>query len=401
MRLLFPAPAIKFREIYVDTKRVVLLEIPKAVRTPLRFRETEYIRVGSCKRKLKDLSEQQRRLWTSFERTPFEEIICAEHITGDEIIHFLDYPSYFDLLAIPLPPTRAHILDALSNDGLIVKCEGGLWSITNIGAILIAKKLSDCTRISRKSVRVIQYKGIDRLNTIKEQGRGKGYANGFEGLITYINGIIPSNEIMGQALRRDVPTYPELAVRELVANALIHQDFCVGGSGPLVEIFSNRMEICNPGAPLVPTERLIDTPPRSRNEQLAALMRRFGVCEERGSGIDKVVFHVEYYQLPPPMFEVAGQNTRVILFGPRPLSRMDKADRVRACYQHACLKYVNREHMTNSTLRQRFGIEVKNIAQASRIIREAVASGEIVPHDETAAPKQMKYVPWWAADGGT
>lgn len=322
-------------------------------------------------------------------------------MTGDEIIYFLDYPSYFDLLAIPLPPTRAHILDALSNDGLIVKCEGGLWNITNLGAILIAKKLSDFTRISRKSVRVIQYKGIDRLNTIKEQGGGKGYANGFEGLITYINGIIPSNEIMGQALRRDVPTYPELAVRELVANALIHQDFCVGGSGPLVEIFSNRMEICNPGAPLVPTERLIDTPPRSRNEQLAALMRRFGVCEERGSGIDKVVFHVEYYQLPPPMFEVAGQNTRVILFGPRPLSRMDKADRVRACYQHACLKYVNREHMTNSTLRQRFGIEVKNIAQASRIIREAVASGEIVPHDETAAPKQMKYVPWWAADGGT
>ena len=80
---------------------------------------------------------------------------------------------------------------------------------------------------------------------------------------------------------------------------------------------------------------------------------------------------------------------------------MDKADRVRACYQHACLKYVNREFMTNSTLRQRFGIEVKNIAQASRIIREAVSSGEIAPHDETAAPKQMKYVPWWAADEGT
>ena len=241
VRLLFPAPAIRFYETYVDTKKVVLLEIPKSVSTPVRFRDTEYIRVGSCKRKMKDFPEQERRLWTSFAHSPFEEVVCAEHMTGDDVIQFLDYPSYFDLLAVPLPPARVGILDALSKDGLIVQSEGGFWNITNLGAILIAKKLSDFRRITRKSVRVIQYKGTDRLDTIKEQVGGKGYANGFEGLITYINGLVPSNEIMGQALRRDVPTYPEFAVRELVANALIHQDLCAGGSGPLVEIFSNRI----------------------------------------------------------------------------------------------------------------------------------------------------------------
>jgi predicted HTH transcriptional regulator len=47
---------------------------------------------------------------------------------------------------------------------------------------------------------------------------------------------------------------------------------------------------------------LKDTPPRSRNESLASLMRRFRICEERGSGIDKVVFLVELYQLPAPLF---------------------------------------------------------------------------------------------------
>lgn len=75
---------------------------------------------------------------------------------------------------------------------------------------------------------------------------------------------------------------------------------------------------------------------------------------------------------------------------------MDKADRTRACYLHACLKFVNREFMTNSSLRDRFGIESKNSATASRMIREALEAGMIVPHDPSAAQKLMKYVPRWA-----
>jgi len=122
-----------------------------------------------------------------------------------------------------------------------------------------------------------------------------------------------------------------------------------------------------------------------------------GICEERGSGIDKVVFQTEFYQLPAPFFDVVGKTTGSILFAPRPLARMDKNDRVRACYLHACLKYVNREYLTNSSLRERFGIAPKNIATASRLIKEAVEMGAIVPYDPGAAPRMMKYVPWWAA----
>ena len=91
------------------------------------------------------------------------------------------------------------------------------------------------------------------------------------------------------------------AVRELVANALIHQDFSVTGAGPMVEIFDGRIEITNPGEPLVDTRRFLDNPPASRNEALTSLMRRFDICEERGSGIDKVVAEVERHQLPAPL----------------------------------------------------------------------------------------------------
>jgi ATP-dependent DNA helicase RecG len=156
------------------------------------------------------------------------------------------------------------------------------------------------------------------------------------------------------------------------------------------------MEITNPGLPLVQTDRFLDSPPRSRNEALASFMRRIGVCEERGSGVDKVVSQTELYQLPAPLFETTAEHTRAVLFAHRDLKDMDKADRVRACYLHACLRYVQRDHMTNATLRERFDIEEKNSATASRLIKETLEAGQIVPYDEYAGRKYMKYLPWWA-----
>ena len=96
------------------------------------------------------------------------------------------------------------------------------------------------------------------------------------------------------------------------------------------------------------------------------------------------------------MFEVPESFTRVMLFAHRPLSQMDKADRIRACYLHACLKWVMRDFLTNGSLRERFGVEKRNKAIVSRYIREAVDAGTIRPFDEDAARKLMKYVPYWA-----
>ena len=396
LRLLSPRIHFRFYPFEMDGYTLVLLEIGRAFRHPVQFQNQEFIRVGSYKKKLKEFPEKERELWRIFDQVPFEALIAAENVTGDEVIKMLDYPAYFELLGRPLPDRKSGILDAMAADDLIRRTDTGKWSITNLGAILLAKKLGDFRLLRRKAVRVIAYKGNSRIETIREREGTRGYANGFEGLIGFINGLIPTNEIIEQALRRSVPMYPELAIRELVANSLLHQDFFVTGAGPVIEIFDDRMEICNPGIPLVKTERFLDSPPRSRNEALASFMRRIGICEERGSGVDKVVFQTEYYQLPAPVFEVKGDNTIAVLFAHRPLTKMDKADRVRACYLHACLRYVNRDHMTNTTLRERFGIEPANKSMISRYIREAIDAGAIKLHDEDSAMKLRKYVPFWA-----
>ena len=164
----------------------------------------------------------------------------------------------------------------------------------------------------------------------------------------------------------------------------------------MIEIFDDRMEITNPGKPLVSTDRFLDTAPRSRNEALASFMRRAGICEERGSGIDKVVFETELHQLPAPFFEMAENATRAVLFAHKELREMRQEERIRACYLHACLRYVEREPMTNSSLRKRFGIAEHNRATASRIIGEALQAGRIKPFDPHQGKKYAKYLPFWA-----
>ena len=376
--------------------KVVLFQIEAARNYPVRFRGNAFIRIGSSKTELNRYPEQERALWHAFNQSPFETGVAAERQEGAAVISLLDYPAYFELLKLPLPETRDGVLSGLAADKLIAPCETGDWNITNLGAILFARKLADFPRIQRKAVRVVQYKGAGRTETLKEQGGTRGDASGFAGLISYSSGLIPAKEIVGQSLRENIAMFPTLAVRELVANALIHQDFDTTGTGPMVEIFDNRIEITSPGEPLLDTRRFLDNPPQSRNEALAALMRRFGICEERGSGIDKVVFQVELAQLPAPLFEAPPGFTQATLFAHRPFNSMDKDDRVRACYLHACLKRVMRDYLTNSSLRERLGIEQQNSAVVSRCIREAVDAGLVKPFDEKASRRLMKYLPFWA-----
>lgn len=396
LRLLTPKIRFDFYELSIDGQNVCLLEIDTAQRQPVQFKGQEFVRVGSYKKKLKEFPEKERALWRLFDNTPFERQIAEAHLLSTDVLQLLDYPAYFELLGLPMPTNADGIIDVLSYDDLIVSDESGRWNITNLGAVLFAKNLNDFKVLKRKAVRVVLYEGEGRIKTVREQLGTKGYASGFEGLIGFLNSLLPSNEVIGKALRKEVPMFPELAVRELVANALIHQDFSQSGNGPIIEVFDSRMEITNPGLPLVKTERFLDAPPKSRNEALASLLRRIGVCEERGSGIDKVVFQTELYQLPAPSFEAIEGSTKSVLFAHKELNDMDKHDKVRACYLHACLRFVERQPMTNTSLRKRFKVEPQNRAIITRIINDALETGLILPFDPDQGRRHAKYVPFWS-----
>ncbi len=397
-RLLSPRISFGFHECEVAGKRVVLLEISRAIGQPVQFQGVEYIRVGSYRKALKDYPEKARLLWRAFDQTPFEAGVAAEHLPAARVLALLDYSAYFELRKMAAPPTQVAQLEALEAEEFIRPSAAGEWNITNLGAILFARRLADFPTLRGKVLRIIQYDGPGRTATSREPKLEQGYANGFRPALQLLRAMLPGREEIDEnGQRQDMEDYPPEAVRELLANALIHQDFASSGTSPRVEAFRGRVEISNPGVPLVDTQRFLDAVPKSRNETLAGKMRLLGLCEERGSGIDRVVEETERYHLPAPTFARVDNATRITLHGPRPLSRQTKQEKIEACYLHACLRHENQQETTNTSIRERFGLAAKDISIASRLIRDTVTSGLIELFDKDAPPKMRQYVPWYAS----
>ena len=375
--------------------RVVVITIPSRPRGGAFNLEGAFLM--RCGQKVLPMSEDRlRRIFREGDPDWLEEP-CAEHLGPAQIIDLLDTSSYFRLLNLPYPSNFAGVMDRLVADGLIKEEGGNAFFIRRIGALLLAKRLSLFPDIKRKAPRVIVYGGTSKTDdtSIDEVGE-HGYAVGFEKLVRFVTQHLPKNEVIQDALRREFRLIPEVAVRELVANALIHQDFTIGGSSVMIEIYTNRLEVSNPGESIVPMERLIDGY-RSRNERLADLMRRMGICEERGRGIDEVVKTAEMFQLPAPGFYQPDRRTLVAIHGHKNFDEMDREERIRACYQHCALRFVMSERMTNQTLRERFRLPETHSAAVTQVIVSTQESG-MIKADESSnqSRKYAKYVPFWA-----
>jgi ATP-dependent DNA helicase RecG len=384
---------ITFEEVSHPNGRVLLFHVPSRHKgQPVHYQGKYLMRAGGelvpmSADQLRDIFAEGDPDWLS--RPAWKS--CSD----DMVVQLLDTQIYFDLRRQPYPVNRVGVLDRFESEKLIERCDPG-WTITNLGAILFAKRLEEFDGLARKAPRVIVYEGKSKLNTKTDLPGSKGYAVGFQGLVEFINGLVPSNEVIEQAIRRQVKMFPDIAIRELVANALIHQDFTESGTSVMIELYDDRMEISNPGKPFISPDRFIDEY-QSRNERLADLMRRLGICEEKGSGIDKVIQASEAYQLPAPDFRVGELRTTAVLFAHLEIEEMDRNDRIRACYQHCCLRYVMNEQMTNQSLRERFKLPADKSATTSQIISATLDAGKIKLTDVAqAAPRYRSYIPFWA-----
>lgn len=369
--MLFPRINFRFFEISMEDATVVLLEIPCAEKQPVQFAGAEYIRIGTNKKNLKEYPDKERELWRTFDTIPYELRIAMSNLDEDSMVGLMDFSQYYDKLEMPIPRNRDKILEDLQHEKFIVKNDAGNWDITNIGALMIAKDLKKFENLHRRSVRVIWYKEKSRLNAIREKEFTGGYAFSHEDIVQYIMTIIPQEEIIVEATRKSIVSFPEIAIRELLANAMIHQDLQQRGTNPMVEVFQNRIEFSNAGAPLVAIERIVDSVPVSRNENIAGFMHKCGICEERGSGYDKIIEATGKNELLAPRIENQNnQFTKAVLFAKIPFNMTTKEDRIRTCYMQACLAYVNYEAINNTDIRNLFGLSIKESYKASRIIKD-------------------------------
>lgn len=396
-RMTSPRIDFRFYETEIDDKNVTLLEIPCAEKQPIKFSNEEYIRIGTNKKNLKDFPDKERALWKAFDATPFELRNAKDNISFNEVLNLFNVSGYYDKVGFALPENKNKILDDFTNEKFIRKNDAGNYDITNLGALLISKDLNSFEGLSHKSIRVIWYKENNRLDTIREKVFSEGYAIAYDKIVEYVLTIIPQEEIIEKSIRKTKFAYPEIAIRELIANIMIHQAIEQKGTNPMVELFKDRIEFSNAGSPLVSIDRIVDTVPISRNENLAGFMHKCGICEERGSGFDKVIYATSKNSMLAPKIENQSDRfTKVTLYLKAPFDLISKEDRIRTCYMQACFLYVNGECVTNNALRDLFDINDKDRYKASRIIKDTLEAKLIKPVDKNTAPRYMKYIPFWA-----
>lgn len=375
---------------------LLFIHIPEQVDKPtyLRGKEIWDSYTRSAGQTVKMSRSQIKSLIADSQGISFEQRIAKENVNTEELLLLLDYTKYFEMLGKDIPNEKTTIARRLEEFGLCNKTEEG-WNITNMGAILFAKNISEFEGLKTHSVIVRKYAGSNNRDLLSEQVGRLGYVVGFEGLVDYIMRLTSVEDI--GIVRKMIPAYPKIAIREFVANALIHQDFAIEGMQVVIEIYNNRISITNPGAPLHDVNRLLDLPPQSRNEILAQAMFLLGICERRGSGIDRAVEAIESMLLPAAKITKGENHTRVFLFTQKDLSEMTKQEKIDACYQHACLVYEDSRSINNQSVRERFGLDKNQSSVASRIIADTLETKKIKISDENIISKKYAtYIPYYA-----
>ena len=395
-RLVEPRLMLEFEDFECEGVPFSIIVIEPTYDRPVRFSGVEYFRIGENKKKLVEFPEHERALWLATGRRKFEDAVALPNQSADDVFAKLDTSVIYKLRNIPEPQNPGEILRGMVESRFLIDNMQGGYDITNLGAILLARDIKAFPSIAGKSVRVIKYVGRDKSKSEFEQQAGKGYAVGFSGMIRFLMVRLPSDERYTDGVRRQVPMCPETAIREVIANALIHQDFTVTGAGPVIEIYENRIEVTNAGNSLIEPDRMLNER-RSRNERLASTMRDMGLCEERGGGLDKTLLEIERQHLPAPEFLPSPNSFCVVLFGPRPFSQMSRADRLRACYHHCVLRWISRDFMSNASLRERFSLKDDDYQVVSGLISDAIKLGRIAPADPDQGKRNARYVPYWAA----
>ncbi|MGJ3265628.1 MAG: ATP-binding protein [Salinarimonas sp.] len=397
-RQLHPRLMLEFLDFECDGLHFAIVCIEPSYERPVSFKGVEYVRIGENKRRLVEFPEHERAIWLATGRRRFEDAIALTGQSAHDVLVKLNADVVHSLRGVPQPGNPAEMIRTMIRDRFVIDTMDGRYDVTNLGAILLARDIRDFPSIERRSVRVIQYAGRDKRRSLSETEGRKGYALGFAGMMRYLLDRLPAEERYIDGIRKNVPLYPETAIRELVANALIHQDFTISGAGPVVEIYEDRVEVTNAGSSLISPDRILDER-RSRNEKLASAMRELGLCEERGGGLDKTFLEIEAQHLPAPEFIASENSFRVVLFAPRSFADLSKADRLRACFYHSVLRWLTHEYMSNASLRERFSLPDKDYQVVSAVIAESIRTGRIAPADPAQGKRNARYVPYWAAPG--
>jgi predicted HTH transcriptional regulator len=357
--------------------------------------ENSYLRAGGQSRQM--TRDEIRQSMMSSRHQRFEEMPATLPISIIE--NWKDYFEFSEFLKRTrfdsTDPDR--LLEHLFAHKLVVRIDQR-YVPTNLAVLTCAKNLAQFPSYERFAVRITEYSDTTKMQARRDQTIQSGVSLSLDLIVKHIIDTLPHSENIQNATKLRTSIIPPIAIRELIINSIMHRDFTKTNSFITVEIFSDRIEITNPGGllPDISVDRLIDHPSVCRNEVLSDFLRKLGLAEERGSGVDNALGAIEIWGLPPVIFENQRDYFKAIILMPREFNNMSKNERIIAVYQHACLNKLTGKFTTNSSLRERFKFSSNETTKIGRLINDAIEVGRIKLANPTSSKRDFHYLPYWA-----
>lgn len=242
----------------------------------------------------------------------------------------------------PLPDVTVHGLDmsrikkAFSSVGRTVdkrKLETldvlvrhtGKQVVSNGGLILFGRSEVRKNYFPDARVSCARFQGTDRTNFVDRLDIEGSVFDAIDEVPRFIRRNTRMAARIGTMRREDIPEYPEVAIREILVNAIAHADYSLTGMHIFVAIYSDKMEVQNPG--MLPFGMTMDDfrsgVSKIRNRVIARVFRELGLMEEWGSGYRRVIESCRSGGYMIPDWQELGSAFRVIFY-PHPEIKVAK-----------------------------------------------------------------------------
>ncbi|HID35041.1 MAG TPA: hypothetical protein EYP25_10855, partial [Anaerolineae bacterium] len=308
----------------VEGQRVVAVTVPECPpdQKPCywgrsRLEEGAYVRVGTTNRRM--TVNEIRRLWASYRDDVDAEVVpdaSSEDLDWRRVEAYRAQLLHRDPESAAAEQTPEQLL-------LGVHClarDGGVVRPTLAGLLLFGRNPQ--YYFPRFIITITQYTGTEVGQEIIH-GRPYLFDTEAQGPIPAmidkaertVLGLIKRRAYFDGLTRREIPEYPEFAIREAIRNAVAHRDYTARGSHIDVRLFADRLEVRNPGGLFgdLTVERLDEAPPSTRNPNIMRVLQDLGYVEQRGTGIRRMIAEMRQVNLEPPHFKDAGTYFLVTL----------------------------------------------------------------------------------------
>ena len=276
-------------------ENVLLIQVDEGTHKPYRCSKGFFLRIGPNAEKLKtdqivEFIENEGRI--RFDEQIRKDVDFTTQFSNENWERFTSYAN------IPVSVNPEFTLQSIG----VLKVHAGKNYFTNAGLLVFAKNVN--TYLPQATITCVAFSGTDKVNILDQKEQDADVVTCIDGAMQFIERHINVSAQIEGVQRKNVWEIPQVAIREALINAVVHRDYLVKGARVMVEIYTDKIIISNPGGlPNGLHEKDFGKYSLTRNSVLASLLLRIGYIEKLGTGINRINELLTLANLPHASFE--------------------------------------------------------------------------------------------------